>query len=121
MSDAALAIDFTGELADVWAECSQPDWDGYNALPVTRASCMNAERFIHALPQDVPVPCIGAEPDGHVTLQWGRSPLQVLSLSVSHRGELHYAALLGTGRACGTEPFADAVPAVILNLIRQVS
>ena len=33
------------ELAEVWEECSQPDWDAYNALPVSRdslATCATA-------------------------------------------------------------------------------
>ena len=59
---AALGIEhlIREELADVWEECSAPDWDAYNALPVTLDSLRNAERFLWALPLGTPLPSIGA-------------------------------------------------------------
>ncbi|MEJ7590427.1 MAG: hypothetical protein WKF77_02690 [Planctomycetaceae bacterium] len=110
-----------GELADVWEECSHPNWDGYNALPVTWDSYHYAELFLRALALGTAVPSVGAEPDGQVTLDWGRSPRRQLSVSISADGDLHYAALLGPGKTCGTEPFFGEIPPTILHLIRQVS
>ena len=66
------------------------------------------------------IPSIGAEPDGQITMDWGRSKRRRLSVSVSADGDLHYAALLGPGKTCGTEPFFGEIPGTILNLIRQV-
>ena len=109
-----------GELADVWEECSQPDWDGYGAFPVTWDSYNLAVQFLRSLPLGAPLPSIGAEPDGHVTLDWGRSPRRQLSISCGPDGDLHYAALIGPGRRCGTEPFVGEIPEAILDLIQQV-
>lgn len=109
-----------GELADVWEECSEPGWDGYNALPVTWDSHCDADRFLRALPFQTSAPSIGAEPDGQITLEWGPSKQRRLSVSISPDGELHYAALLGPEKTCGTVPFFDEVPDTILSLIRKV-
>jgi hypothetical protein len=119
---AALGIEamIRGELADVWEECSQPGWDGYNSLPVTWDSYHHTERLLRAFPLGTPLPSLGAEPDGQITLDWGRSRRRRLSVSVSPDGDLHYAALQGPESLCGTVPFIDEVPLTILNLIRQV-
>jgi hypothetical protein len=67
------------------------------------------------------MPSVGAEPDGHLTLEWYQSPKRVLSVSVGPAGELNYAALLGeTSRRTGTEIFQNRVPADLLQLIHQV-
>lgn len=119
---AAFGIEkvIRGELAEVWEECSVPDWDGYDAYPVTADAFENATRFLLALPLGIPVPAVGAEPDGHITLEWYQSRRRTLSVSVSPDGELYYAALLGPGRASGREPFFGEVPKTILELIERV-
>ena len=119
---AALGIErvFREELTDVWEECSEPDWDAYDALPVTWDTYQNTQRFLLALPLGTPVPSIGAEPDGHITLEWHRAPRRTLSVSITPDEQLHYAALLGPGRTCGSEPFFGEVPNRILDLIRDV-
>lgn len=109
-----------GELADVWEECSQPGWDGFNALPVTWDSLSLTERLLRALPFGSCKPSIGAEPDGDITLEWGKTAHRRLSVSVSPDGLLHYAALLGAEKTCGSVPFIDEVPDTIRNLIRKV-
>lgn len=101
--------------------CANPGWDGYGAEPVSRDSYHSAYRVVESLPSGCPMPGVGAEPDGHLTLEWYRSPNQVLSVSVSPEGELNYAALLGsTSRRTGSEVFQNNVPGDLLHLIRQV-
>ncbi len=120
---AALGVEHVirGELADVWQECSVPNWDGYGAFSVTVESYWNALRFLRSLPLGIPAPSIGAEPDGQITLEWGSSRRRRLSISVDENGDLHYAALLGSGRTCGTEPFFEEAPDRLLDLIRETS
>lgn len=108
------------ELAEVWQECSQPNWDAYNALPVGRDSLAIAQRLLLALPLGTKLPSIGATPNGHISLEWHHSRRRTLTVTVDEDGDLHYAALLGPGRTCGTEPFFDEVPQVILDLIARV-
>ncbi len=108
------------ELAEVWAECQEAGWDGYGALPVSRDAWRNTYKFLQAWQIGFPRPTIGAEPDGNLTLEWYRNPRRVLSISVSPDDLLHYAALLGANRTCGTETFFGEIPESILNLVRRV-
>ena len=109
------------DLCRIVEECSQQNWDGYGAAPVADETYRLAYRFLEALPLGTPAPTVGAEPDGHLTLEWHRSPRRTLSVSISSEGELHFAALLpGPSRDYGTRPFIGDVPARILELIHEV-
>lgn len=108
------------ELLKTAEECCKANWDGYGAQPVDDETCRLAYEFLTALPQDAPVPSVDAEPDGHLTFEWYRSPERTLSVSINAEGNLHFAALLGLTKACGTEPFAGEVPKIISDLIPRV-
>jgi hypothetical protein len=108
------------ELGSVWEECRRPNWDGYDALPVSQDTLRNAYALIESLPLGSPFPSIGAEPDGELTLEWHRSSRRTLSVSVTPHGELHFAALQGPNRIYGTEAFFGEIPDRIVDLIRQV-
>lgn len=109
------------ELFVVARECRTPNWDGHGAPPIASEAVTHACRFLGALPLGIPAPSVGAEPDGHVTLEWHHSLRWTLSVSISPEGDLHYAALLGSSKVYGTEPFFGETPSRILELIRQVS
>ena len=94
-------------------ECGEPGWDGEAALPVDRASIEWALRLLDGLPNDLPAPTIGLDPDGQVTLEWYARPDRVLSVSLDPRGLAHYAALYGIRRKFGTEPVGRDLPAII--------
>jgi hypothetical protein len=108
------------ELCSITEDCRERNWDGYGAEPVHDETYRQAYRLLEALPLGTPPPSVGAEPDGHLTLEWYRSPRRTLSVSVSSDGDLHYAALLGAGKAYGTRPFFGETPKAILDLIREV-
>jgi hypothetical protein len=108
------------ELYSVAEECKNANWDGHGAAPISSETYSFAYRLVENLPSDTLSFTVGAEPDGHVTLEWYRSPRRTLSVSVSPEGELHYAALLGRRTRNGTELFLGEVPEVILNLISEV-
>ncbi|CUQ66312.1 hypothetical protein [Candidatus Nitrospira inopinata] len=109
------------ELFVVARECETRNWDGHGATRVSAEAIAHACRLLSALPLGIPAPSVGAEPDGHVTFEWHRSPRWTLSVSISPEGDLHYAALLGSSKVYGTEPFFGETPSRILELIRQVS
>jgi hypothetical protein len=109
-----------GELADTFLECSQTNWDGYNALPVDRDSFLLAKRFLLSLPLGTRMPSVSAIPDGQLTLEWYSGPRRSLTISFDPSGDLHYAALIGPSRVSGTEVFADSIPPMILDLIERV-
>ncbi|MCA6595850.1 MAG: hypothetical protein ACK6BN_10590 [Pseudanabaena sp.] len=108
------------ELVAFWEECKSPNWDGYNAFAVQEATLYKAYLFIHALPLGYPLPSVGAEPDGHLTLEWYRNPRWILSVSISHEGILYYAALFDEESEQGSEDFWGEIPQVILGLINKV-
>lgn len=108
------------ELYSVANGCLVGNWDGYGAAPLSAEVYGLACHFLRALPLGIAAPSVGAEPDGHLTLEWYRSPRRLLSVSVSPEGDLHYAALLGPSKAYGTEAFFGDVPRTILDLIYRV-
>ena len=108
------------ELLKTFEECREPNWDGYGAQPVQEAAYYLTHQFLAALPPSTPAPSIGAEPDGHLTVEWYRSPERSLSVSISPDGDLHYAALLERKRICGTESFGARMPRVVADLIKRV-
>jgi len=79
-----------------------------------------AQQFLDALPFGTPPPSFGAEPDGHITMEWHHSVRRTLSVSVSPEGELHYAAILGSNKTYGTEVFYGEAPKKIVDLIFEV-
>jgi hypothetical protein len=98
----------------------QPGWDGYSAMPVSEEAYSYAYSFLETLSSNIPAPSVSAEPDGHITLEWYKSPRRILSVSISPDGELHYAALLGPNRSYGTEVYLGVTPGAILNLLRRI-
>lgn len=108
------------ELGCVWNECRHPNWDGFGALAVEQATFQAAYTLIDSLPLGFRRPSIGAEPDGHITLEWRQSPRRVLSVSVDPAGWLHYAGLFGANKRFGTLAFFSAPPEELLQLVRDL-
>lgn len=109
------------ELYEIFEECSNPGWDGYGALPVERETYRLAYFLLESLPSGIFSPTVGAEPDGHLTLEWHSSAVRTLSISVSPEHEIHYAALLGASRAFGTEPFTGELPLRVMEIVRNIA
>jgi hypothetical protein len=108
------------ELMEVHSIAAQAGWDGYGARPVTNDAYYFAQVFLSFLPNSIPAPTIGAEPDGQITFEWYRSERRTLSVSISPEGDVHYAALLGPNKTFGTEVFFGEMPKVVLDLISRV-
>jgi hypothetical protein len=108
------------ELEEVALETSRIGWDGYNAKPVQNETVAQAYAFLEAMPNIIPPPSISAEPDGHITFEWYKSPRRTLSVSITPTGELHYAALFGPNKSYGTEIFFGEIPKNIFDLIGRV-
>lgn len=108
------------ELRSVAEECSNPGWDGYSAVPIAANTLKRAEQFLMTLPLGIYPPSIGAEPDGCLTFEWYKSPIHVLSVSISEDGFLHYAYLYGKRKKYGSEPFATSISKDIISLIMDI-
>lgn len=108
-------------LEEVVTACSQPDWDGYGARPISQASYVAARAFLDALPMWLPVPDIVPESDGEIAIEWDIEPNRIFSVSIGADGTLNYAGLLGDGvERHGVEKFDDVVPAIIIQTIEEL-
>jgi len=71
-------------LDEVFDECSEEGWDGYDALPITKYAYIEAKRLIESLPlTSFPIPEVVPEPSGEIGLEWYREERQVFVASVS--------------------------------------
>ncbi len=58
------------ELEKTFSECSQANWDGYDAALVSIDSYSEAKTFLDDLPVLFPSPHIVPQPDGGITFEW---------------------------------------------------
>jgi hypothetical protein len=122
-SSYVLGLESRGVFDELYAIAEathEAGWDGYGADPVSQEVFRHAYRFVESLPFGIQPPVVTAEPDGQVAFEWYVSPHRTLSVSVSPTGDLHYSALLGPNKTCGTEVFFGEAPAAILELVRRV-
>lgn len=108
------------ELNEMMLDCCRPGWDGYDAEAVTVDAYRAAERFIRSLPVGIPCPEIGADPDGCVSFEWRKSARRTVMVSVRPDNGLDYAALVGSAKFHGSEPFFGTMSETLQSLIRRV-
>lgn len=108
-------------LQELARECGDDDWDGYGARAVSPASLAQAQIFIRALPDRLPLPELSAEPDGAIALDWMPDKQKTLSVSVSARPRLTWASVDGTERNRGAVPFTGVMPSRIVSEIERIS
>jgi len=110
-----------GELAQVFQECSVPDWDGDGSLVITDETYEYAEDFLRALPFGYPLPSVGPDPRGLIAFDWDPSDDYSLTVTIGPDGDITYAAHLGVrSRRRGSELFDGDVPSHILKLIADL-
>jgi len=113
--------DVLQSLDEVFDECSEEGWDGYDALPITKYAYIEAKRLIESLPlTSFPIPEVVPEPSGEIGLEWYREARQVFVASVSGRNEIVYAGLLGVNKLHGTEYFGNSLPSIILENLKRL-
>jgi len=109
------------DLLQAYAKASNPDWDGEGANAMSPVAVQYAAAFLSALPTNLPMPDISADPDGDAYLEWDRGRHEVMTVTISADGSLHYACLSGGSRFHGAEIFKDRVPRLILEGIARVA
>jgi hypothetical protein len=109
------------ELRAVWEEYKTANWDGNGAFPVLEETSKNTCSFIESLPLDCPLPSVGVEPDGHLTLEWHRDVRWTFSISISSESVIYYAALFNDEVTSGSEKFSGSISKAVLNLIQKVN
>lgn len=116
--DKALAISQMELLAQ---ECSDPNWDGYDAIGIDALAIKNTESFLRALPDSIPMPEFAPEPDGTISLDWILSKHRMFSLSIGQSRRFAYAWLEGTERGHAVARFDGYnIPERILHDIHSI-
>ena len=102
-------------------DCADDDWDGNGAYAIEPATLLNAQDFVRALPNDVPLPECAPEPDGSISLDWIQSRNKFFSLSVGCNNRLAYAWLDGTDKGHGVVRFdGTSIPSRVLKEIKSI-
>lgn len=117
--DKSAALSQLRSLAN---ECAEPGWDGQEATAISPVALLHAERFIRALPANVPLPEFAPEPDGSISLDWIQSRSRLFSLTIGESNRLAYAWLDGSDKGHAVALFGgDAVPRRILQGISDTT
>lgn len=109
-------------LEELFEECANGDWDGYNALPISEETYFEAKRIIQSLPVTsfIPMPELTPEPNGEIAFEWRKNNRHILVASVGGRNEITYAGLFGLNKTHGTEYFNDTLPTVIFDNLKRL-
>jgi hypothetical protein len=109
-------------LNEVFENYSIPNWDGYDANPITEDAYLEAERLVRALPMNpgFPMPEIIAEPTGDISFEWYKGKRQVFVMSVSGKNEIIYSGLFGVNKIHGIECFSDSLPSIIISTLKRL-
>ncbi len=111
-----------GTLKDIYlvSKCSEANWDGYGAHPVTSDAFGEAWKLIQLLPSFIPAPEITAEPAGEIGLEWRKGRRLVFVVSVSGKQTITYAGLFGDNETHGSEYFGESLPSIILENLKRL-
>lgn len=108
-------------LQEVLRDCSESNWDGSNALPISSEAYCEAEKLLKLLPLSLPMPEIVPEPTGEIGLEWYEGKQFVFVISVGGNNVITYAGIFGEGnKTHGTEVFTESIPPTILRNIRRL-
>ena len=95
-------------------------WALFGEERVSHDAALQAEAFIQALPEGLPLPEYACEPGGSISLDWIQSRDRVLSLSIGEGHRLPYAWLDGaeSGRAVADFDGKTAPPEILAGIRR---
>lgn len=81
----------------------------------------NVMRMVRALPNDLPLPEMGIDPDGEISLDWICSRTRMFSISVSGSDRLACAWMNGSDRGHAVVRFAGrSLPKLLLLQLREI-
>lgn len=108
------------ELQSLKSECSQSNWDGYGAEPLSTEVFIQAQRFVESFPLDFVAPEISAASNGDISFDWAQTPFRIVSVGISANGYLHFAGLHGQKRCRGSMPISTIFDSTLQALICDV-
>lgn len=108
-------------LWEVFKDCSEANWDGYNARPISDKAFLEALKLLQLLPAYLPSPEIVPEPTGEMGLEWYKGNQFVFVMSLSGNNTITYAGMFGPGiETHGTESFSESLPRTVIENIRRL-
>lgn len=119
MTEYSLDDVFTS-LFEVYKDCSQPDWDGHDAVAISEDVYEEAKKIINLLPSAIPMPEIVAEPNGDIGFEWRRDKGQVFAISVGGKHRITYAGIFSGNKVHGSEYFEETLPLAIIQHLRRL-
>jgi hypothetical protein len=78
----------------------KPEWDGYEALPITKSATDSAIAFLEQVVIDMPGPDVTPCPSGYFSFDWQSRPNYWISIVVEEK-KLIFAAVFPGGEAHG--------------------
>lgn len=113
---------FKKSLKETFSECSEGNWDGYDAEPISIASYREAEKVLTLIPLNFPSPFVVPQPDGGLAFEW--SGLENRSFIASFNGQsiIYLSWYRGSPDSAGSarEKLSEELPTYLLNFIRDV-
>lgn len=83
---------------------------------------MLAQRFLLALPSQLPPPELAFDDDGEIAFDWRNSRGFLLSLTLREDGRLSYAARFSAfDKEYGTKRFDSSIPRQVIELVQRVA
>ena len=108
-------------LFEISRECSEINWDGYGAKPITSETYFEALGFIDLLPEDLEPPDIVPEPTGKIGLEWRKGTKTIYVIALGGKNLISYAGIFGPGNEThGTENFAEFIPETIIEHLNRL-
>ncbi|MEW5816559.1 MAG: hypothetical protein AB1798_14345 [Spirochaetota bacterium] len=107
-------------LLELYKDCSEKNWDGYGANPVSKDSIYEALDFIQLLPSSFPMPQILAEPSGEIGLEWYKDKKLIFAISFNGKNMITFAGIFGSNKIHGEEYFGDSIPSIVIENLRRL-
>jgi hypothetical protein len=88
------------QLIELQSRNSEPGWDGYDALPITKQTMMAGISFLMKLPDCVSIPDLVPETTGEVEFFWEKDDGKQFSISIGV-SSLVFAGIIGSKKFHG--------------------
>lgn len=96
--------DAISEMSELILECSQPNWDGYNANPLDFESLIKGTQFLASIPFVIPFSSFFVHTDGRFGIRL-QNQGSSMSICVDRNNNVSYAGLLNDEEVMGTFVF----------------
>lgn len=121
LSRSLSIADLVPELFEVVEDCSDVNWDGYDALPIRLAAFKDSLSFMMSMPSWMPHPEVVPENSGDIGFQWNLGSKKKFAVSFRGDNTVSYAGLLGASSVIsGKEIYSGSIPKVINESLRRI-